>query len=67
MTRSNITRLVRAAILSSLAALMVAGFLVLGGLGGGDSAEALRCSKKWFNRCPSYQTTETIDLNQTVT
>ena len=65
MTRSNITRLVRAAILSSLAALMVAGFLVLGGLG--DSAEALRCSKKWFNRCPSYQTTETIDLTQTVT
>lgn len=53
--------LIRGIILSSLATLMVAGFLVLGGLGGSDSAEAFRCSKKWFDRCPSITTTATLD------
>lgn len=53
--------LVRVLILTSMATMMVAGFLVLGGLNSGDSAEAFRCSKRWFDRCPNTTTTVLTD------
>lgn len=65
MTGIDFCKVVRGLILSSLATLMVAGFLVLGGLGNGDSAEAFRCSKKWFDRCSNISTISTFDDNLT--
>lgn len=60
MRKLRLLHVLRAALLSGLASLMVVGFLVLGGANSND-AEAFRCSKKWFSRC-GVTTTFTEDF-----
>ena len=67
MSKFSAANVARGLILTSLATLMVAGFLLMGGLSSSDSAEAFRCNKKWFDRCPETQTSSTFDELLTTT